>query len=86
VKVMGNWIVALTIVSLLAVGVVAVTGGGFRGNSAPCSTDKAEMGDCDRSSLIGFRPIRYDGFKLGHASERTLDDLFSCLGNRYGHF
>ena len=43
---MRNWMVGLTIVSLLAVGVVAVAGNGF-GASATGEPQQAATGDCD---------------------------------------
>jgi len=43
---MRNWLVGLTIVSLLAVGVVAVAGNGF-GASANWEPQQAATGDCD---------------------------------------
>ncbi len=43
---MRNWMVGLTIVSLLAVGVVAVAGNGF-GASADWQSHQAATGDCD---------------------------------------
>ena len=43
---MRNWMVGLTIVSLLAVGVVAVAGNGF-GGSESWTPQKAATGDCD---------------------------------------
>lgn len=43
---MRNWMVGLTIVSLLAVGVVAVAGNGF-GASATSEPLRAATGDCD---------------------------------------
>ena len=42
---MRNWMVGLTIVSLLAVGVVAVAGNGFGGSAA--WTPQQAAGDCD---------------------------------------
>ena len=46
-KVVRNWIVGLTVVSLLAVGVVALAGNGFGGSAPDWSTQQAETGDCD---------------------------------------
>ena len=43
---MRNWMVGLTIVSLLAVGVVAVGGNGF-GARATSEPPRAAIGDCD---------------------------------------
>jgi hypothetical protein len=46
-KTVRNWIVGLTVVALLAVGVVALAGNGFGGSTSNWSPRQAATGDCD---------------------------------------
>ena len=46
-KVVKNWIVGLTVVALLVVGVVALAGNGFGGSTSNWSPQQAATGDCD---------------------------------------
>ena len=43
----GNWMVGLTIVSLLAVGLVALAGNGFGENGGSWNAQAATSGECD---------------------------------------
>ena len=77
---MRNWMVGLTIVSLLAVGVVAVAGIGF-GASTTFDPQRSEAGDCD----LHERDSDGDGTPNSEDSDwaRPLDG--SGYGERKGY-
>ena len=94
---MRNWIVGLTLVSLLAVGVVAVAGNGL-GSSASWQPQQAATGDCslherdaDGDGILNsedtdwVRPLDGSGYGTGQGSRsgiRPMDG--SGLGSHQG--
>jgi len=85
---MKKWMIGLTIVSLLAVGVVALAGNGFGAGSsgttaqAACSNDGAGQGIGGQQ--LGDRPLDGTGYGHGQGYGQDLSGSRPLDGTGYG--
>jgi len=83
---MKNWMVGLTIVGLLAVGLVAVAGNGFGSgsNAASAQTTCNGVGQGIGGQQLGDRPLDGTGYGAGqgHQGQQLGDGTGS--GHQYG--